>query len=163
ALFEERDRLRHLVVRAQDRGVAAGRAGADVAALEHADVGDAVARGEVVGGREAVPAAADHDHVVARARFRRAQVLALAQEPGHRATTAGRSRQTAGRRSRRWWETTEETVTSRSSSRTTTLAGTCATSPCANPPGAGSGIAERRANASRRSSPRTIQVAYARE
>src|SRR4029079_17261055 len=99
----------------------------------------------------------------ARARLRRAQVLALAQEPGHRATASTRSPQTAGRRSRRWWETTEETVMSRSSSRTTTLAGTCATSPWANPPCAGSGMAERRANASRRSAPRTIQVAWALE
>ena len=69
ALFEERDRLRHLVIRSQDGRVAARRARSDVAALEHADVRDPVARGEVVGGREAVPAAADDDDVVARARL----------------------------------------------------------------------------------------------
>ena len=74
ALLEEGDRLGHLVVRAEDRGVPPRRAGADVAALEHADAGDPVARGEVVRGREAVAAAADDDDVVARARLGCAQV-----------------------------------------------------------------------------------------
>ena len=52
------------VVRADDGGVAGGIAAADPAALEHGDVGDPVLAGQVVGGREAVPAPADHDDLV---------------------------------------------------------------------------------------------------
>ena len=55
--------LGRLVVRAQDRRVAPGRARADVALLEDADVGDP-ALAQVVGGGQAVRAAADDDDVV---------------------------------------------------------------------------------------------------
>ena len=57
------------VVRADDGGVAARIAGADVALLQHRDVGDAVLLGEVVGGRKPVPAPADDHHVVFRLRL----------------------------------------------------------------------------------------------
>ena len=52
------------VVRPDDRRVAARRTRADIALLEHGDVGDAVVLGEVVRGREPVGAAADDDDVV---------------------------------------------------------------------------------------------------
>jgi hypothetical protein len=60
------------IVRAHDGGVAPGVAAAQPAALEHGDVGDLVFLGEIVGGGEAVPAAADDDHVVGRLGLRRA-------------------------------------------------------------------------------------------
>src|SRR5581483_6428241 len=54
------------VVRADDRRVAPGGAGADVRLLEDGDVADAVVLREVVRNREAVRAAADdHDLVAA--------------------------------------------------------------------------------------------------
>src|SRR6266540_264732 len=53
------------VVRADDRRVAPGCTGADVALLEDGDVGDPVVLREVVRGREAVRAAADDHDVVA--------------------------------------------------------------------------------------------------
>src|SRR6266508_999083 len=63
------------VVRADDRRVAPGCTGADVALLEDGDVGDSVVLREVVRGREAVRAAADdHDLVAA---------LQLATRPPH--------------------------------------------------------------------------------
>jgi len=57
--------LRGPVVRPHDRRVAPRAAGADVALLQHRDVGDAVVLGQVVGGRQALHAAADDDDVVA--------------------------------------------------------------------------------------------------
>ena len=57
-----------MVVGADDRRVAPRVAAAEPALLEHGDVGRAVLLGEVVGGREPVPAAADDDRVVARLR-----------------------------------------------------------------------------------------------
>ena len=56
--------LGRLVVRAQDRRVTPGGARADVALLEHGDVGDPVLA-QVVRRRQSVRAAADDDHVVA--------------------------------------------------------------------------------------------------
>ena len=69
ALAVERDALGRLVVGAQDRRVAARAAGADVVHLEHGDVRDAALR-QLVGGREAVRAAADDDDVVGGRRGR---------------------------------------------------------------------------------------------
>ena len=66
----DRGALVEEVVGADDRGVAAGIAAADPALLDHGDIGHAVQLGEVVGRREAVPAAADDDGVVARLRLR---------------------------------------------------------------------------------------------
>src|SRR6266511_4001946 len=63
------------VVRADDRRVAPGCTGADVALLEDRDVGDAVVLRQVVRGREAVRAAADDHDVVA--------ALHLAPRPPH--------------------------------------------------------------------------------
>ena len=60
---------RQEVVGPHDRGVAPDVAAADVSPLQHGHVGDAVLGGEVVGGREAVPAPADDHHVVALARL----------------------------------------------------------------------------------------------
>jgi hypothetical protein len=54
------------IIRTHDRGVAAGVAQAERAPLQHGYVGDAMFLGEVVGGREPVPAAADDHDVVAR-------------------------------------------------------------------------------------------------
>ena len=68
ALVVEASALRRLVVGAEDRRVATGRAGADVALLEHRDVLDAELP-EVVSGREAVRAAADDHDVVAVAQL----------------------------------------------------------------------------------------------
>ena len=85
-----------LVVGAQDRRVAPGRAGADVALLEHADVGDPVVAGQVVGGREAVRAAADDHHVVAVAQLAAAAATSGACGTGH-ASGASRTRPQARR------------------------------------------------------------------
>ena len=52
------------IVGADDGRVAARIAAADPALLDHGDIGDPVFLGEVVGGREPVPAAADDDGVV---------------------------------------------------------------------------------------------------
>ena len=49
------------VVRPDDGGVAPDVAAAEPALLDHRDIGDSVVLGEVVGGREAMPAAADDD------------------------------------------------------------------------------------------------------
>ena len=72
-VFPERQRfvvephaLRRQVVGADDGGVAAGVAAAEIALLEDRDIGDAVIAGEVVGGRHPVSAAADDHHVVGR-------------------------------------------------------------------------------------------------
>src|SRR3546814_888724 len=60
------------VVGAHDGGVASDVAAAEPALLQHGDVGDAVVLGEVVGGGEPMPAAADDDCVVGRLGRRRA-------------------------------------------------------------------------------------------
>ncbi len=60
------------IVRADDRRVAPGIAAADPALFEHGDVPHAVLFCQVIGGGEAVAAAADDDGVVGRLGFRRA-------------------------------------------------------------------------------------------
>ena len=60
----EADALGGQVVRPEDGRVPPRAAAADVPLVQHGDVGDPVVDGEVVGGREAVHAAADDDHVV---------------------------------------------------------------------------------------------------
>src|SRR5581483_10455348 len=63
----EGDALRSQVVGPEDGGVAPGAAAADVALVENRHVGDAVSGGQVVGGGQAVDAAADDDDVVGTA------------------------------------------------------------------------------------------------
>src|SRR5262249_30377847 len=60
----EADPLGGEVVGADDGGVAAGAATADVALLEDGDAGEAMVGAEGVGRRQPVPPAADDDHVV---------------------------------------------------------------------------------------------------
>ena len=75
--------LGRLVVRAQDRRVAPGRARADVALLEHRDIGDPVLS-QVVRGGQAVRAAADDDDVVGVLQLRAlAPHPALAEDVTH--------------------------------------------------------------------------------
>ena len=64
-LLVEGDAFRRQIVGADDRGVAGGVAAAEVAPIEHRDVGDAVVAREIVRRREAVTAAADDHDVVA--------------------------------------------------------------------------------------------------
>ena len=71
----ERGRFLPEVVRADDRGVAPGIAAAEPALLQHRDIAEAVLLGEVIGGREAVPARADDDRVIGRLRLRVAPLL----------------------------------------------------------------------------------------
>src|SRR6267378_7822173 len=52
------------VVRAHHRGVAPGIAAAEPAPFNHRHLRDAVLPGQVIGGREAVAAASDDDHIV---------------------------------------------------------------------------------------------------
>ena len=84
ARLEERNRLRGLVVRAQDGRVSTRAPGADVRALEDGDVADPVATREVVRDRQPVSPAADHDHVVAPPKLGLPQQDAPAQESAHR-------------------------------------------------------------------------------
>ena len=60
----ERRVARQQIVRADDRGVAADIAGAEIALLQHRDIADAVPAGEVMRRRQAMTAAADDDDVV---------------------------------------------------------------------------------------------------
>ena len=69
------------VVGADDGGVAAGVAAAEIALVEHGDVAHAVARRQVIGGGEPVPAAADDRHVVARPQLRPGAEEALHRPP----------------------------------------------------------------------------------
>ena len=68
-MLVERRRFLPEVVRAQDRGVAAGVAAAEPALLQHGDSAHAVVFGEIIGGREPVPARPDDDDVVRRLRL----------------------------------------------------------------------------------------------
>ena len=54
------------IVGAHDGGVASGVAAADPAALQNRDAAHAMVFGEIEGGRQAVPAAADDDDVIVR-------------------------------------------------------------------------------------------------
>ena len=80
----ERGALIEQVVRADDRGVAAGVAAADPAFFEHRDVGEAVLGGQIVGRSQPVAAAADDDGVVGALGLRTAPLrlpAALAGRP----------------------------------------------------------------------------------
>ncbi len=66
AFIVKLDALGSQVVRADDRGVAAGVAAADVALVDHGDVADAVVAGQIISGGQAVPATADDHYIVAR-------------------------------------------------------------------------------------------------
>ena len=52
------------IIGADDRRVAPGIAAAEPAFLQHRDIGDAVFLGEIIGGREPVPAGADDHDVI---------------------------------------------------------------------------------------------------
>src|SRR6185437_3436174 len=86
-LAVEADALGGAVVRADDRGVAARRAGADVVLLEHRDLLRAELLGQVVGGGHAVRPAADHHEVVRVLELARVEVAVPAQQADHAATT----------------------------------------------------------------------------
>src|SRR4051794_14952858 len=86
-LAVEPDALGRAVVRADDRGVAARRAGADVVLLDHRHTLRAELLGQVVSGGHPVRAAADHHEVVRVLQLARVQVAVLAQEADHAATT----------------------------------------------------------------------------
>jgi hypothetical protein len=60
------------IVRADRRGVAAGIAAAQPAALDHRDIAQAMGPGEIVGRGKPLPAAADDHHIVARLGLRAA-------------------------------------------------------------------------------------------
>src|SRR5271156_4461747 len=64
-MIVERGAFIEEIVRADDGGVASGIAAADPAFLQHRDVGQAVFAREIVGGPQAMSAAADDDGVVA--------------------------------------------------------------------------------------------------
>ena len=154
ALAVERDALGRLVVGAQDRRVAARAAGADVVHLEHGDVRDAALR-QLVGGREAVRAAADDDDVVGGREVALAPERPELEEPAHAVVP---------RRCARLWPawssrpptnqaTSLVTITSSRSEPQKMRAGTPAKLPWTKPPAAGMRMLESRANSSSRSSP----------
>src|SRR5439155_6035974 len=87
--------LGRAVVRADDRRIAPGRAGADVALLEDGDVGDAVVLREVVGGREPVRAPADDHDVVALLQLTAGTPHALHAEDLSHSMTSSRSSTTS--------------------------------------------------------------------
>ena len=65
----EQRRLGPKVIGADDGGVAAGVAAAQIAFFEHGDVAHSVLFGKIVSSGEAVAAATDDDGVILRARF----------------------------------------------------------------------------------------------
>jgi len=66
ALVVEFHPLGSEIVRANDGGVAAGIAAAEIAFVEHRHVADTVIAGQVIGRRQTVAARPDDDHVVTR-------------------------------------------------------------------------------------------------
>jgi len=71
----QRIRIERLVALEQiigphDGGVAPDIARAEIALLQHRHIGDAVVLGEIIGRRQAMPAAADNDHVIVALRLR---------------------------------------------------------------------------------------------
>ena len=80
------------VVGADDRGVAPDVAGAEPALFQHRDIGEAMLLGEVIGGRQAMPAAADDDDVVF--------LLRLGLAPGRRPVLVAGQRRSSGARRR---------------------------------------------------------------
>ena len=93
--FVERLVAGQQIVRADDGGVAARIAGADVALLQHRDVGDAVLLREIIGGREPVPAAADDDDVVLGFRLGLAPGRRPARVPAKTLLSAAKKRNTS--------------------------------------------------------------------
>src|SRR5580765_6002094 len=80
------------IVGADDRRVAPGIAEADRPLFQHRDIADPVLLGEIIGGREAMPAAADDDHLVTRPRRRLAPGRPPAAVPAQRVTREGEDR-----------------------------------------------------------------------
>ncbi len=153
ALAVERDALGRLVVGAQDRRVAARAAGADVVHLEHGDVLDAALR-QLVGGREAVRAAADDDDVVGGREVALAPERPELEEAAHASPPAcARLWPTCSSRPPTNQATSLVTITSRRSEPQKMRAGTPAKLPWTKPPAAGTRMLESRANSSSRSSP----------
>ena len=94
AFLVELDPFDRQIVGADDGRVAAGVAAADVALVEHGDVGHAVVAGQVVGDAQAVPARADDDRVVAVL-----EPIVLAEHPRLGILAAqGESKQSIGHR-----------------------------------------------------------------
>ncbi len=83
-VFVERGRFLPEIVGAQDRRVAAGVAASKPALFHHRDIRQPVLLGQVIGGREAMAAGADDDHVVGRLGLRTAPLRrpALILRPG---------------------------------------------------------------------------------
>src|SRR3984957_19078524 len=69
-VFIERCRFLPEVIGADDRGVAPGIAAAEPALLQHRDIVEAVLLGEIIGGREPMPAGTDDDRIIGRLRLR---------------------------------------------------------------------------------------------
>ena len=95
-LVERREFLPE-VIGADDRGVAPGIAAAEPALLQDRDIGDAVLLGEVIGGREPVPARADDDGVIRSLRLGVAPLLrpaGIVLERLQRHINKGKSHQT---------------------------------------------------------------------
>jgi hypothetical protein len=79
----QRDRLRRVVVRAEDLRVPPAPAAADVGTLEHGDIPDAMFGGEVIRERQPVhPASDDHD-VVGRSQLALRQIRPATEETRH--------------------------------------------------------------------------------
>src|SRR5579872_2195759 len=97
-MFVEPGALVPQIVRADDRRIAAGIAEPDRALLQYRDIGDAVFLGEVIGGGEAMPAAADNHDVVARFRRRLAPERLPMAVPGQRVARQRGERETLHRR-----------------------------------------------------------------
>ncbi len=74
------------VIGADERGVAPDIAGADIAALQHRDIADAVVLRQIIGGRQAMAAAADDHRIIG--------FLRLGRAPGPRPGQIGRQRVT---------------------------------------------------------------------
>ena len=76
------------VVGADERGVAADVAGTDIGALEHGHIAHPVVLGEVIGGGEAMAAAADDDGIVGALGLRRAPRRAPRADSGEKRVRA---------------------------------------------------------------------------
>ena len=68
--FIERVVFFQQVIGADDGGVAAHIARTDMVLLQHRHIGDAVFLGQIIGGRQSMPAAAHNDHIIVRLGFR---------------------------------------------------------------------------------------------
>ena len=90
--FVEGDVAGQQIIGADDRRVAADIAAADPALFEHGDIGEAVLLGEIIGGGEAVAAAADDHGVIRGFGFRIAPGRRPAAMAGHRVAKQGEER-----------------------------------------------------------------------